>query len=206
MLMDLTAIDRLPETLKNKISLQNIAAGETLFAQGDRTSAFYVVTSGIVKLIRYLDDGKICTFEIVRTNQALAEIALFAEIYPCTAIAEIDSKVISYPKDELLETLQLDPAMSRDFMEMLVEKIESLKFRLELRDIRVADKRVIYYLRHLVDYPTENTVVLDRPLKDIASDLGFTPETLSRALIKLETDGLISRSDRVIVLQNSSLT
>ena len=200
--MDLTDIDRLPTTLKDKTIVLNITAGETLFTQEDEATAFYVVVSGRIKLIRYLDNGKVSTFEIVRSTETLAEIALFAEIYPCTAIAEIDSEVMAFPKQELLGILQQYPDLARDFMSMLVKKIQSLKFRLELRDIRIAHERVLHYLRHLINYPEENTIILDRPLKDIASDLGFTPETLSRALIRLESDGAIARQDRIIILQN----
>lgn len=198
--MDLTEIDRLPQILKDKMAIQNIIAEETLFAQEDEAATFYVVISGRIKLIRYSDNGKVSTFEIVRPNETLAEIALFSDIYPCTAIAEIDSEVIAYPKQELLTVLRTDPNIAENFMEMLVQKIQSLKFRLELRDIRIAHQRVLHYLRHLVNYPEETTVILDRPLKDIASDLGFTPETLSRALIRLETDGAIARQDRIITL------
>ena len=202
--MDLTAIERLSEALKNKITVYSLAAGETLFTQQDKASTFYVVTSGRIKLIRYLDRGKVSTFEIVRASEVLAEVALFADIYPCTAIAEIDSEVIAYPKQELLAVMRDYPDLAEDFMAMLVKKIQYLKFRLELRDIRIAHERVLRYLRHLVNFPQETTVVLDRPLKDIAGDLGFTPETLSRALIRLETDGAIARQERIITLSNNS--
>ena len=199
--MNLTDIDRLPEFLKNKVVRQSLIAGETLFAQENEATKFYVVTQGRIRLLRYLEGGKVSIFEIVRPFQTLAEMALFAEIYPCTAIAEIDSEVIVYPKAELLEVLHTHPELAVDFISMLVEKIQSLKFRLELRDIKIAHERVLHYLRQLVNFPEETTVILDRPLKDIAEDIGFTPETLSRALIRLETDGAIARSDRTITLQ-----
>ena len=202
--MDLTDTRRLPKSLQNKITVQNLVAGETLFAQEDEASNFYVVTFGRIKLLRYLDGGKTSTFEIVRASQSVAEVALFADIYPCSAIAETNSEVIAYPKDELLKVLREYPDLAEDFMSMLVKKIQSLKFRLELRDIRIAHERVLRYLRHLVNFPEETTVVLDRPLKDIASDLGFTPETLSRALIRLETDGEIARQQKIITLHNNS--
>lgn len=200
--MNITDIDRLPEFLKDKVVRQDLVAGETLFSQENAANNFYVVTAGRIRLVRYLDRGKVSTFEIVRPSQTLAEIALFADIYPCTAIAEIDSEVIAYPKKELLAVLHTYPDLAENFMEMLVKKIQSLKFRLELRDIKIAHERVLHYLRQLVNFPEETTVVLDRPLKDIAEDIGFTPETLSRALIRLETDGAIARSDRTITLQS----
>lgn len=200
--MNLTDIDRLPGFLQDKVVRQNLSAGETLFSQENDATKFYVVTEGRIRLVRYLDRGKVSTFEIVRPSQTLAEIALFADIYPCTAIAEIDSEVIAYPKEELVAVLRTYPDLAENFMEMLVKKIQSLKFRLELRDIKIAHERVLHYLRQLVNFPEETTVVLDRPLKDIAEDIGFTPETLSRALIRLETDGAIARSDRTITLQS----
>lgn len=200
--MNLTDIDRLPEFIKDKVVRQNLVAGETLFTQENEATRFYVVTKGRIRLVRYLDRGKVSTFEIVRPSQTLAEMALFTDIYSCTAIAEIDSEVIAYPKEELLEVLRTHPELAVDFMEMLVRKIQSLKFRLELRDIKIAHERVLHYLRQLVNFPEETTVILDRPLKDIAEDIGFTPETLSRALIRLETDGAIARSDRTITLQS----
>lgn len=202
--MDLTAIDSLPETLRDSITIQNLAGGETLFAQEDEASNFYVVASGRIKLVRFLEQGQVSTFEIVRASESIAEIALFADIYPCTAIAEIDSEVIAYPKEEFLTVLRTYPDITFDFMAMLVQKIQSMKFRLELRDIRIAHERVLRYLRHLVNFPQETTIVLDRPLRDIASDIGFTPETLSRALIKLEAEGAIARQERIITLQNNS--
>ena len=202
--MDLTDTSRLPKSLRDQITVQQLTAGETLFAQEDEASNFYIVTSGRIKLLRYLESGKASTFEIVRATQSIAEVALFADIYPCTAIAEIHSEVIAYPKEELLKVLREYPDLAEDFMSMLVKKIQSLKFRLELRDIRVAHERVLKYLRHLVNFPEETTVVLDRPLKEIAGDLGFTPETLSRALIRLETDGAIARQEKIITLYNNS--
>ena len=202
--MDLTDTGRLPKSLQSKITVQNLVAGQTLFAQEDEASNFYVVTSGIIKLLRYLEGGKTSSFEIVRASESVAEVALFADIYPCTAIAETNSQVIAYPKEELLKVLREYPDLAEDFMSMLVKKIQSLKFRLELRDIRIAHERVLRYLHHLVDFPEETTVILDRPLKDIAEDLGFTPETLSRALIRLETDGAIARQEKIIILYNNS--
>lgn len=204
--MDLTDISRLPQLLQNKTVTQSLSASEILFTQGDEASSFYVVTSGRIKLFRYINEDKVSTFEIVRPQESLAEMALFAEVYPCTAIAEIDSEVIVYPKQELLDVLRTHSDIAEDFMAMLVKKNQSLKLRLELRNIRIAHERVLHYLRHLVNYPEETTVFLDRPLKDISEDLGFTPETLSRALIRLETDGAIAREARVITLHNKSVT
>ncbi len=51
----------------------------------------------------------------------------------------------------------------------------------------------------------DRVINLDRPYKEIALELGFTPETLSRALLRLEQEGKIDRQQNKIILHNSSV-
>jgi len=82
-------------------------------------------------------------------------------------------------------------------------RLHTTKVMVELRSIRSAQERVLHYLRLVV--PAEkNTVVLEQPLKNIASDLGITPEVLSRTLTQLASDGVIAREKRRITLLKSS--
>ncbi|MEC4812463.1 MAG: Crp/Fnr family transcriptional regulator [Scytonema sp. PMC 1069.18] len=195
-------LDSLPKELQNAVSFRDLATQETLFQQGDATSSFFVVETGRVKLIRYTSDDKAVTFQVARPGDILAEIALFSDTYPCTAVAEVASRLIVYPKALLLPAIRQNPQLAEDFMAMLVQKIQDLKIRLELRDIRAAHERLLRYLGYLAQSEEQNTVSFDRPLKDIAADLGLTPESLSRALTRLEKEGMITRTRLQIALQN----
>ncbi|HEY9845875.1 MAG TPA: helix-turn-helix domain-containing protein, partial [Candidatus Caenarcaniphilales bacterium] len=104
-----------------------------------------------------------------------------------------------YPKQPLLRALRDCPDLAEDFLERLVKKSQSLKARLELRSIRSARNRVLHYL--LVEaQPGATTLNFDRPLKDVAGDLGLTPEVLYRTLARLEREGMITRSNQQITL------
>jgi CRP-like cAMP-binding protein len=201
--MDLLTLDSLPAQLRNAIAHRDLARGENLFQQGEETSAFFIVETGRVKLVRYTTEDRVVTFQVAGAGESLAEIALFSDTYPCTAVAEVASRVIIYPKQLLLSALHDNPDLAEDFMAMLVRKIQALKFRLELRDIRAAHERLLRYLRYQVQPGEQNIVNFDRPLKDIAVELGLTPETLSRALARLEQEGMITRTRLQITLQNS---
>ncbi|ARV61184.1 hypothetical protein BZZ01_23505 [Nostocales cyanobacterium HT-58-2] len=201
--MDLLTLDSLPVELRDKILYRNLTAGENLFLQGDLASSFFIVETGRVKLVRYTSGGKEVTLQIVGARDGLAEIALFSDTYPCTAIAEVNSQVIVYPKVLLLSAIRNNPDLAEDFMAMLVRKIQDLKIRIELRDIRAAHERLLRYLHYQAQSNEQTIVNFDRPLKDIAADLGLTPETLSRALTRLERDGMITRTRLSITLQNS---
>lgn len=203
-LMDLLTPDRLPLALRDSITYQELVAGQALFQPGEPALGLFVVETGRLRLYRYTTEGRIATLQVARAGESFGETALFSDVYTDNAIAEVATRVAVYPKQLLLDALGNHPNLAEDFMVLLVRKIQSLKFRLELRDIRSAQERVLQYLRHLVQPANETSVELDRPLKEIASDLGLTPETLSRALARLEREGAIARVQRVIMLHNSS--
>ena len=202
--MDLLTIGGLPPELRNAITVKELAAEQILFQQGDSASAFFIVETGQLKLVRYISEDTIVTFESVGSGESLAEIALFSDTYPCAAVAEVASRVIVYPKQLILSALRDHADLAEDLRTMLVRKIQVLKVRLELRDIRASHQRVLRYLRYLVQPDHPNIVTFNRPLKDIATDLGLTPETLSRALSRLEREGTITREPGQIRLHNSS--
>lgn len=203
--MDLLTPESLPPALRNGITYQELVTGQALFQQGDPALAVFIVETGRLRLFRYTTEGKMVTFCVARAGEIFAEVAIFSDFYTDSAVAEVDSRVAVYPKQLLLDALCEYPNLAEDFMTLLVRKIQSLKFRLELRDIRSAHERVLQYLRHLAQPDDDRSVNLDRPLKDIAGDLGLTPETLSRTLRRLEREGAIARVQRVIMLQNSSV-
>ena len=197
--MDLLTIDSLPESLRGAIAFTNLSPGETLFTQGDDATAVFAVETGRVKLVRYTGEGRMVTFEVVRQGEILAESALFLETYPCTAIAQEASRIIIYPQEALRSALQNDPELAEDLTMRLINKIQTLKIRLEWFNSRAAHERLLQYLRFLSG-ANQTVVNLDRPLKEIAGELGFTPETLSRALARLEQQGAIARRGRLITL------
>lgn len=201
--MDISSFDSLPRTLQNIVTVRNLAAEQKLFWQGSLASEFFVITSGRFKIVRYLENNTVAVLGFAQPQNALGEAALFSDIYCNTAIAEIDSQVIVYPKSVLLSTLQDCPILGQKLIAILVKSNQSLQRCLELRDIRNAHQRLLTYLRYLARSSDSKIITLDRPLKEIAQELGFTPETLSRALAKLEKQGRITRSHNSIILQNS---
>lgn len=197
--MNLSTPESLPLVLRAAITYRNLAAGQVLFHQRDQAQAIFTVDVGRLRLVRYTSEGEVVVFQVVRAGESFAESDLFSGVYSCDAIAEVPSRVIVYPKQLLLTILPDQPDLASDFMERLARKSQSLKVRLELRSIRSARNRVLQYLLSVVQ-PDETTVNFDRSLKDIASELGLSPEVLYRTLAQLEREGIISRAARQITL------
>lgn len=181
------------------MSEQSLAAGSYLFHQGDSTIAVYAVASGAVRLERHTADGHAIIIHRARAGESLAEAALYADTYHCDAIAEAPARVIVYPKDAMLALLQADAAIAESVTAALAHHVQRLRARLELRNLRPAPARVFAYLELLAD--DNGNIALDRPLKELASEIGLTHEALYRALAALARAGDIVRDGQRIGLR-----
>jgi CRP-like cAMP-binding protein len=201
--MDFSEIDQLPSALQAVVTYRDLSNGEVLFHQNEESRSIYAVRSGQVRLLHYTNDGQSISHYAVRAGEICAEIALFLDVYTCTAVTEGSTQVSIFPKQAFLSTLQQNQDFAIAFIMQLSYRLHATKVMLELRSIRSARERVLHYLR-LVATPEKNTVVLQQPLKNIASELGISPEVLSRTLTQLASAGAIAREKRRITLLESA--
>ena len=169
--------------------------GEPLFRQDDPAAAVFAVEAGRVRLLRHTSEGSVVTVAVARAGETLAEAALFAERYHCDAVADLPSRVLAYAKPALLAALRADPDLAARFLAVLARQVQSLRARLELRSLRSARQRVLAYLT-LEGTEDDRPDATPRPVRDLATDLGLTPEALYRTLARLEAGGLVVRDGR----------
>jgi CRP/FNR family transcriptional regulator, dissimilatory nitrate respiration regulator len=177
--------------LQGTIAYRDLGNGQMLFCQGDLAESVFVVESGKIRLAHFTQEGKVIPHYDVVAGESFAEAALFNEIYDCAAIAEMPSRVMVLPKEILLKTLEQQPTLAMGVMAKLAKRAYDTKVLLTLRSIRSPRDRVLNYL-HLV--AQSNRVNLNRSFKDIAEEIGIAPEVFSRALSRLEKEGVISRN------------
>lgn len=208
--MDFLTPNRLPTALRDTVTHYDLAINQRLFRPGDRARSVFVVVSGRLQLVRPILGDKLAILQVAGPGSLLGETALFAERYTGAAIAKTPSHVLAYPKETVLKALRNYADLSEDLAIRLARKIQTLETNIELRDIKTSHQRVLRYLRRIAPFSnneanSETVISLDRPLKEIAEEVGFTPETLSRALIKLEQAGSITRANGSIILSESSV-
>ncbi|WP_404788107.1 Crp/Fnr family transcriptional regulator [Altericista sp. CCNU0014] len=198
-------IDELPDHIQTAMAIayENLAAGQSLFHQGDCTRAIFVAISGKIGLMHYTEAGRAIKHYEVRTGESFAEAALFNEVYDCTAIADVPSRIAIFPKQAFLSTLRQHPELSEGLIAQLARRFHQAKVLLALRSIRSARDRVLHYLE-IEAHLKGNTVNLNQSLKDIAEEIGLSQEALSRVLSQLQKEGVISRKKRQIVLLQAS--
>lgn len=179
------------------ITYRNLDAGELLYHRGDRASAMFFVEKGRLHLVAYTSEGRLVPLYVVRPGECVAEAALFADSYCGDVVAEVDSRVAVFPKEEFVRALHQNLTLSDEFMARLTRRFNWLRVRLELRNLQSARERILQYLE--ITVPSgQNTVWIDRPLKSIADDLGLTHESFYRTLALLVKEGILTRRKGLI--------
>jgi CRP-like cAMP-binding protein len=158
--------------------------------------------SGRLRLVRRTLDDHLVTLHTARRGEFFAEASLFAEVYHCDAVAAAPSGVRLYPKATVMAALRTDPALAECFMARLAHQLQDLQARMELRNVRSAQARVLQYLRLRAGLHGRS-IAIEGQLQDIAAEVGMTREALYRALARLEAEGSVTRTETLIILNKS---
>ena len=102
----------------------------------------------------------------------------------------------------LRDALRKRPDLAAEFMTLQADRYNWLRVSMELRSIRSARQRILQYIQIFAP-PGSSTVTLDRTLKNVADDLGLTPEAFYRTLAQLIQDGIVRRTKTTLGLTAS---
>jgi CRP/FNR family transcriptional regulator, dissimilatory nitrate respiration regulator len=176
---------------------ETVAARAHLFRQGDPVTSIFLVESGCVRLERCTATGATVVLHTASAGEMLAEAALFSDVYHCNAVALKAARVRIYDKHTLLAALKPgSPAYA--LLAMVAHQLMQARQRLEWRNVRSAQERVMLYLGLKTDRNGEFKAKV--ALQDIAAELGLTREAFYRALAALERDRRIKRKEDSILI------
>lgn len=175
--------------------------GEILFHQGDPVRGFFFVLRGQMQLTVSTADGAEKVVEIVTVRESFGEAAVFEGLrYPVTATALVGTALLAVSSTAVLDLLDRDPSFARRLLANMAIRLRRLIRDVEAYSLRSSIQRVVGFL--LAEAAGERAVTLPTRKHVLASRLNIAPETLSRVLRDLSTDGLISVQGRKITLHD----
>ncbi len=176
--------------------------GETIFSEGEAADGFYVPMTGRVKIFKLSPQGKEQVLHIMGSQEPFGEAAVFGGgNFPAHAQALEESKVLFFPADSFLDLVRRDPSLAMNMLALLSRRLRQFAALVEQLTLKEAPSRLASYLVYLSDRAAGVHVVeLDIPKALLANVLGALPETLSRVLAKMTSDGLIEVEGRRIKL------
>ncbi|MBT3481832.1 MAG: Crp/Fnr family transcriptional regulator [Opitutales bacterium] len=178
--------------------------GETLFHEGSPSQGFYIVQSGTICLSRLSQEGKEQVISIFKPFNCFAEATLSAlENYPANAVAVESSQVILVRKDRFREIIKENPDLALTMLSSmsihlkhLVQMIDDLKFK------QIECRLANWLSCNATASADPNQAIAELPMskKLLASQLGVTSETLSRAFARFRNENIITVEGRHITI------
>lgn len=173
----------------------HMEAGATVFDQGDRVRAIYLVRSGMVKIYRLSPAGQEQVLAVMGRGQVFAEAALFMKGYPASAQCIEDTELLAVERDALLRQLAHDPELALRMLAGMSTKLRQLVSMVDDLTLQDARGRICRYLLGL-SADGEGNIRLPVTQTLLARLLGLTGETLSRTLKTLKDEGILETGGR----------
>lgn len=166
--------------------------GATIFLQGERATAIYIVISGWVKLYRIAPNGAEAVVGVFTRGRSFGEAVAFrSDNYPVAAEAATDCELIRIEAEAVLRLIETNPEIAISILTSTFAHLHSLVAQVEQLKAQTGAQRVAEFLLELSHCDAgrcEVTLPYDKVL--IAGRLGMTPESLSRAFQKLRKLGV----------------
>jgi CRP/FNR family transcriptional regulator len=188
--------------------LRSTRKGDRLFSAGERAEAFYVVSSGRVKLSRSTAGGREHVVEVIRAGESFALMpVLEGGAYPVDATALSDASLVRIPRDGFLRFLSRHPAMHARASREVAERLRRFHDRLEQVSTRPVPARVAAHLLLLARRDSggeaPGTVVdLGATREVVAAALGTAREVLIRTLRSMEKEGVLALRGRRVEIRD----
>ncbi len=179
-----------------------------IFGEGRDAQGFYVLVTGLVKLVKTSPDGKEYILRLVSPGETFGEAAVFGEVpYPAAAVALEDCATLFFPKAPFLRYLAESPALARNMLATLSRLMYHLTRQLEDLSLKEVSARLARFLLERCreshgsiaaglsfELPTTKT--------HLAAYLGTISETLSRTLARFKSLELIEMDKGKITVRS----
>lgn len=153
------------------------AAGSHLFHAGDEVTALYLVREGSVQLLRHTRRGARVSLQHAGPGDVLAEASLYSSHYHCAAQAASDVLLAGVPIAAMRATLAADTNLAELWAKHLAREVQAARLRSEIRSLRTVEERLDAWLgENGWKLPPKGS------WRDIAAEVGVTPEALYREL------------------------
>ncbi|MGZ9096825.1 MAG: Crp/Fnr family transcriptional regulator [Micavibrio sp.] len=184
-------------SLLHAVSIRNYLKNRPLFHQGDEADRIFVILSGWVKLFRNTIEGEEVVIALFTRGDVFGEAAVFGggRLYPFSAQAIENTRLIEIPATLIQEIAKTDPAILTGIMKSMSREMHRLQIENEHLAVMSAPQRVGCLLLQLSSDMIGKGGTFSFPYdKSLAAQrLGMKPETFSRALSQLRPAGVVSK-------------
>lgn len=185
---------------------RRLARGEILFVAGDEARGLFVIVTGALRAFREGVDGREQVIHVERAGATIAELPVFDDKpYPSTVAAEEETLVLFLDKRDVKSLCLKHPQIALAALKLLAGRLRKCAELVEALSLREVDQRLARWLLsearargRRADAGLEVALALTN--QQIAARVGSVREVVSRALSRLQQNGLIMVDGRRVTI------
>jgi CRP/FNR family transcriptional regulator len=181
---------------------------ELLFVAGEEARGLYVIIEGAVRAFRESADGREQVIHVERAGATVAEVPVFDDgAFPSTVAAETDSVLLFIDKRDVRSLCLEHPQIALAALKVLAGRLRRCAELVETLSLREVGQRLARFLlaearARGVRTKSGFEVTLTVTNQQIAARVGSVREVVSRALTRLQQDGLVALKGRRLSIPN----
>ncbi len=189
---------------------RRLAKGEILFVAGEEARGLYVVVRGSVRAFRESPDGREQVIHVERAGSTVAEVPVFDDrAYPSTVAADDETLLLFIDKRDVRRLIVEHPKIGLAALKLLAGRLRrcgDLVESLSLREVGQRLARLLLSEAEARGVRADAGVRFDLALTkhQIAARVGTVREVVSRALARLQTDGLVVVEGRSVTIPDDA--
>lgn len=199
-----TQEETVTEQILSVIQKKSFAKNAVIFEQQEDSQGLFLIIKGAVKISKISSNGKELVLGLLGPGKTFGESSLLGQDKQADSATASEATELFYlPKKNFQAILLQNPQLYQSVVASLVRWMSNLNQVIENINTSSAKDRVWNYLCRLQSEQPHPLIHLDGKKHEVALMLGLRPETFSRILSDLETDGIIKMNHRQIqILQN----
>jgi len=179
---------------------------EVLFIAGEEARGLYVIVEGAVRAFRESLDGREQVIHVERAGATVAEVPVFDDgPFPSNVAAEEPTTVLFIDKRDVRRLCLERPQIAVAALKVLAGRLRRCAELVETLSLREVGQRLARFL--LAEARSKGArdggrlrISLTHTNQQIAARVGSVREVVSRALTRLQHDGLISLEGRALTI------
>ena len=194
------------QTIGERAIERHFRKDELLFLAGEKAQGLYVIVDGSVRAFRESLDGREQVIHVERAGGTVAEVPVFDDgNYPSTVAAEEDTKILFLDKRDIRQLCLQHPQITLAALRVLAGRLRRCAELVETLSLKEVGQRVARFLLaearlHGIKGNDGISLALTQTNQQIAARVGSVREVVSRALSRLQQDGLITIEDRQLTI------
>jgi len=186
----------------------HFSTAEMLFFAGEAARGLFVVVNGKVRVFQHNAEGREQVMHVDTIGATIGEVPVFDDgPYPASAIAEEDTDVLFLDKNDIRQFCIEHPAFALKALKMMAERVRRHARLVEVLSFHEVGQRLALFL--LAEAEKARTDAAERvdfrlvlSNHEIATRIGSVRDVVSRALARLQNEGLVVVKARTITIVN----